>query len=269
MAIIALNTAATGLNALSTSLDVIANNLANVNTVGFKASRANFQDLFYQERMQPGVENAIGDQRPTGLFVGLGTKISGTQLTFAEGPPEATDRPLDMMIMGNGFFQVQIEDDIGDGVGYTRAGNFSLNSEGEIVMANDVGRRMIPITTIDPQAQSISVSTDGQISVLLPGQTELAVVGQIELAEFVNPGGLRQIGENIYVPSTASGEAITGIPGESNFGVIRQGFLEGSNVNPVTELVDLIQTQRAFEFNSQVIKAADETLQQVSNLRRF
>ena len=269
MAIIALNSAATGLSALQTSLDVTANNLANANTDGFKASRVNFQDLFYIEKAQPGTENANGDRRPTGLFVGLGTKVSGTQLNFAQGPPRETGRELDIMIEGRGFFQVEIEDDVGDGIGYTRAGNFTLNADGEIVLATDQGRRLIPNIQIDETATSIEISTDGVVSVQFPGQIDPQVVGNIQIATFINPAGLRQMGENIFVPSAASGDPLVGDPAEANRGRLRQGFLEGSNVDPVTELINLIRTQRAFEFNSQSIQAADEALQTIGNLRRF
>jgi len=271
MAIIALHSGATGLSALSTSLDVTANNLANVNTTGFKASRSNFQDLLYQERAQPGIENSLGDQRPIGLSVGLGTKISGTQLDFRAGPAIITENPLDLLIDGQGFFQVQIEDDVGEGIGYTRAGNFTLNSEGEIVLANDTGRRLIPTITIDENADptSLTITSDGIVSVIIAGQTQPQEIGKIELATFINPAGLRQIGENLFIPSAASGEAAVGEPGAEGRGIIKQGALEGSNVDPVTELVELIKTQRAFEFNSQSIQAADEALQVISNLRRF
>lgn len=269
MAIIALHSASTGLSALSTSLDVIANNLANANTDGFKSSRANFQDLLYQERAQPGIENANGDQRPTGLYVGLGTKISGTQINFEQGPAQQTGRELDLMIEGEGFFQVQVEDDLGEGIAYTRSGNFALNAEGEIVLATDQGRRLIPNIEIDPNATGVSISPDGVVSVTIAGQSEPQQIETIQLATFVNPAGLQQIGENLFLPSAASGEAIVGDPREDGRGGIRQGFLEGSNVDPVVELVNLIKTQRAFELNSQSIQAADEALQTIGRLRRF
>jgi flagellar basal-body rod protein FlgG len=269
MAIIALHSASTGLSALSTSLDVIANNLANANTDGFKSSRANFQDLLYVERAQPGTENANGDQRPTGLYVGLGTKISGTQVNFAQGPAQSTDRPLDLMIDGEGFFQVQVEDDTGEGIAYTRAGNFVLNAEGEIVLATDHGRRLIPNVQVPPDATGITIGADGVISVITAGATEPQQLETIEIANFINPAGLEQIGENLYIPTAASGEAQVGDPLEDNRGGVLQGFLEGSNVDPVVELVNLIKTQRAFELNSQSIQAADEALQTIGRLRRF
>ena len=269
MAVIALSTAATGLSAQSTNLDIIANNLANSNTPGYKASRANFQDLIYQERKLPGVENRQGLRRPIGLYVGLGVKVSGTQLDFRQGSAIETGRKLDLLIDGRGFFQVEIEDDVGDGIGYTRAGNFTINQDGEVVLATDTGRRLIPSLTIPTDAIDIQITTDGQVSVQLPGQVDPTVVGTIELATFINPTGLRQIGENLFVTSAASGDPSVGDPGQDARGLLRQGFLEGSNVDPVTELVSLIRTQRSFQFNSQAMQAADEALQQLGNLRRF
>lgn len=270
MAIVALHSASTGLSALSTSLDVISNNLANVNTDGFKASRTNFQDLLYIERAQPGVENANGDQRPTGTYVGLGTKVSGTQLDFRQGTAQQTGRELDLMIEGNGFFQVEVEDDLGEGgIAYTRAGQFTLNSEGEVVLATDQGRRLIPNIDVPLDATGVSILKDGTVLVGIAGQAEPEEVGLIELATFVNPAGLKQIGENLFAQSAASGDPAVGEPLEGGRGGVQQGFLEGSNVDPVIELVNLIRTQRAFEMNSQSIQAADEALQTIGRLRRF
>jgi flagellar basal-body rod protein FlgG len=269
MAIIALNSASTGLSALSTALDVIANNLANVNTDAFKASRANFQDLFYQELAQPGAENANGDQNPTGLYVGLGVKVSGTQLNFQQGAAMNTGQVLDLMIEGDGFFQVEVVDDLGEGIAYTRAGNFTRNSDGELVLATDQGRRLLPNIEIPSNATSITIKTDGTVQVSVPGSTDPVDLETIQLATFVNPSGLEQVGEKLYIPTAASGEALVGDPLEDGRGGLRQGFLEGSNVDPVTELVNLIRTQRAFELNSQSIKAADESLQVISQLGRF
>lgn len=269
MALVALNSASTGLSALNTDLDVIANNLANVNTDGFKGSRTNFQDLLYQEKELPGVENSNGDTRPIGLYIGLGVRVSGTQTDFTQGNPLSTGRPLDMMIDGNGFFQVQIEDDRGaNGIGYTRAGNFTLNQDGEIVLANDQGRRLQPTITIPEDAISITINADGRVFTLQPGESEPTEQGQIELAAFVNSAGLKQIGENLFVESGASGPPITGEPATSNLGRIQSGFLEGSNVDPTRELIELIRTQRAFEMNSNVIRTADEVLRTVANLSR-
>jgi len=266
MATIALHSAATGLSALSTSLDVIANNLANVNTDGFKSSRANFQDLLYQEKAQPGTENANGDQRPTGLYVGLGTRISGTQLNFTQGSAINTGRELDLLIEGQGFFQVQVEDTLSqDGLAFTRAGNFAVNADGEIVLANDNGRRLEPVITLPENRSGVSILSDGSVYAIVDGEQEF--IDRIQLAVFVNPAGLRQIGENLFAPSPASGDPQTGDPLEGGRGRVVQNFLEGSNVDPVVELVSLIRTQRAFEMNSQSIRAADEVLQTVGRLR--
>ncbi len=269
MAIVALNSAATGLVAQEISLDVIANNLANSTTDGFKASRVNFQSLLYQQEMMAGAENANGDRRPMGLYIGLGTQVSGTQLDLTQGPARATGKDLDIMIQGRGLFQVEIGDDVGDGIGYTRAGNFTLNQDGEIVLATDQGRRLIPNVVIPEDALQIAISTDGVVSVQLPGEIEPTVLETITLATFINPTGLQQVGENIFIPTAASGDPLVGDPAENGRGVLRQNFLEGSNVEPVTELINLIRTQRAFEYNSKVIQAADEVLQQIGNLRRF
>ncbi len=269
MALLALHSASTALSALSTELDVIANNLANVNTDGFKGSRVNFQDLLYEEKAQPGTENINGDQRPTGTYVGLGTMISGTQLDFRQGSEQLTERELDVTIAGDGFFQVQVEDELGEGLAYTRAGNFALNRDSEIVMANSQGRRLSPPVQVPEFATGVAISEDGRVFATISGSNDTQEVGQIDIAIFVNPAGLRSVGENLYVPSAASGEAQVGQPAEGGRGRLKQGVLEGSNVDPVTELVGLIKTQRAFELNSQSIQAADEVLQTVGRLRSF
>ena len=268
MANIALRSAASGLNALNTRLDIIANNLANANTTAFKASRANFQTLLYLERMQPGVENSNGDQRPTGLYVGLGVKVSGSQVDFGIGSPVTTGQELDAFIDGQGFFQVDVQDELGGGTAFTRAGNFTRNSQGELVLANDQGRRLVPNIVIDDNVQQVEIDQNGRVFVLRPGQIELEEVAQLEIATFVNPSGLRQVGENLFVESSASGPPLLGEPGTENRGQIRQGILEASNVDPTRELIELIRTQRSFELNSQTIRAADEALQQVTQLRR-
>lgn len=269
MAITALNSASTALSALNTQLDVIAINLANANTMGFKGSRVNFQDLIYLEQAQPGTENANGDQRPTGLYVGLGVKISGTQVDFSQGSLLSTNRPLDVAIEGQGFLRVLIEPDRSpSGQAFTRAGNLLVNSNGELVMANDEGRRLDPPITLPPDTISMTIGTDGRVLVLQPGATEPTEVGQIEVTAFINPAGLKQLGENLYVESAASGPPITGTGGEEGRGLVRQGFLEASNVDPTKELIELIRAQRAFEMNSQTIRAADESLRTIAQLRR-
>lgn len=269
MASIALGSASSALSALNTKLDVIANNLANVNTVGYKASRANFQDLLYVEKQQPGTENANGDERPIGLYIGLGVKVSGTHLNFEQGSAMATEKPLDIMISGRGFFAVDVGNDVSDtGLAYTRAGAFTLNSDGDIVMASDTGRRLEPSITIpdDLDSDSLTITDNGEVWGRVGG-TETSF-GTIEISTFVNPTGLKQIGENLFVQTSASGDASAGEPGTEGRGTISNGRLEASNVDPARELVNLIRTQRAFEMNSQAIKAADETMRTVAQLRR-
>ncbi len=269
MAILALQSAASGLAALNTALDVTANNLANVNTPGFKSSRANFQDLLYIERAQPGVENANGDQRPIGLFVGLGTRVSGTHLDFTQGPPISTNRDLDVSIDGTGFFRVRVQDALGGGIAYTRAGNFTVNSQGELVLASDQGRRLDPVIVVpDGAVRPIDIRADGRVFVTVPPQVAPQEIGQIQTASFINPAGLKQVGENLFIETAASGPPVLGNPGEDNRGQLISNFLEGSNVDPTRELIDMIRTQRAFEMNSNTIRAADDTLRNVAQLRR-
>ncbi len=269
MAITALNSAATGLRALSTRIDVIANNLANAETTAFKRTRVNFEDLMYITMKEPGAENAQGDLSPAGTFVGLGVKVSNTQLDLEQGSPENTGRPLDVAIQGNGFFRVKILDTIGDGYGYTRNGNFFANKEGQLVLGIGDGYILQPEITIPSNATGITISREGFITYLQPGQIDRQEAGRLKLTNFVNPHGLKLLGGSIYVATDASGEPIEADPGEEGTGEILQNFLEGSNVDPVKELVTLIKTQRAFELNSQSIQTADQALQTIGNLRRF
>jgi flagellar basal-body rod protein FlgG len=263
----AMNTAASGLSALSSKLDVIANNLANVNTVGFKKSRANFEDVFYQVRRQPGVENSQGDISPAGIQIGLGVNLSSTQLIMTQGGIEQTGNETDLALEGTGFFKVNIYEGQGvDNVGYTRAGNFFVNPNNELVLDGN-GFRLEPSITLPEGWTKLSVGLDGKVSVMEPGEAELTEVGQIELSRFTNSQGLGAIGNNIYVETLASGPPTSGFATAEGFGVIRQGALEASNVEPVRQLVGLIQTQRSFELNSQSIKTADEMLRVVGNLR--
>ncbi len=266
MAILALQSAASGLSALNTALDVTSNNLANVNTTGFKSSRVNFQDLLYVERSQPGVENANGDQRPIGLYVGLGVKVSGTQLNFSQGSP-ITGNALDLMIEGDGFFKVKVEDSLGKKA-YTRAGHFVRNSTGELVLASSEGRRLEPSIPLPADATSVQVTSDGKVLYTTVNDTTPQEAGQIKLVTFVNPAGLKQVGESLFAETAASGSPAEGDPGTDMRGRLMQGYTEASNVDPTRELVDLIRTQRAFEMNSQTIKAADETLRTVAQLVR-
>ena len=269
MAINALHSASTGLSALSTALDVSANNLANANTVGFKASRTNFEDLLYLQKAQPGVENANGDRRPAGIQVGLGTRVSNTQADFSIGSPQPTGQDFDMMIQGDGFFKVAILPDQGDGFGYTRAGNFFRNVDGDLVLGNSNGPRLDPPVNIPEGTTRISITPEGEVSGVAPGSNTPSVLGQVEVATFVNRAGLESIGGNIFIETAASGPPIEGEPGSGTLGTIMHKFTESSNVDPVIELVSLIKTQRAFEMNSQSIKADDEALQVIGNLSRF
>lgn len=268
MAINALQSAASGMSALNTQLDVISNNLANVNTPGFKASRANFQDLLYVQRSQPGTRNEIGDTRPIGTFVGLGVKVAGTQQNFKQGAFINTDRELDVAIQGAGFFQVQMPDNVPGGVGYTRTGSLALNQDNELVLANDQGRRLQPPVTLPANATAVSIDSDGQVFASIPGNQTPQLVGQINISVFVNPAGLEPLGENIWAQSEASGPPQEGTPNSDNRGQLLQNFLENSNVDPTEELINLIRTQRAFEMNSNTIRAADEALRTAANLRR-
>ncbi len=269
MAINALHSAASGLSALSTSIDVTANNLANANTVGFKTSRTNFEDLLYLQKAQPGVENANGDMRPAGIQVGLGTRLSNTQADFTIGSPLKTNADFDVMIQGDGFFKVALLPDQGDGVGYTRAGNFFRNRDGDLVLGNSNGPRLEPALNVPEGVTGIEITEDGTISGVTPGSVAPTELGQLQTTTFVNRAGLKSIGGNIFTETPSSGQPIEGTPGEGTLGTILHKFLESSNVDPVIELVSLIKTQRAFEMNSQTIQAADEALQVIGNLSRF
>ena len=269
MAITALHAAASGMRALDEKLNVVANNLANINTHGFKRSRVNFEDLFYQVKREPGIPNADDEPIPHGILVGTGAKVSGTQLNFAPGTVDTTDRPLDWQIEGEGFFQVRTIQDGTETVAYTRAGNFAQNQVGNVVLANSDGSVLEPALTIPADTIDISVGRNGEVRVRQEGANTLNTIGEVELARFVNPEGLKQIGRNLYIETDASGSPVTGQPQSDGLGAIVQGALEMSNVDPVRELIDLITTQRAFELNSQSIQSADESLQVVSNLRRF
>ncbi len=269
MAITALQAAASGMRALDEKLNVVANNLANINTHGFKRSRVNFEDLLYQVKREPGVRNANDEPVPHGILVGTGVKVSGTQLEFTPGAVDTTNNALDWQIDGEGFFQVDTIYDGAEITAYTRAGNFARNAQGNIVLANSDGPLLQPPITLPDDTIEISVGRNGEVRVRQQGSNTLNTIGQIELARFVNPEGLKQIGGNLYVETDASGSAVTGQPQTDGLGAINQNSLELSNVDPVRELIDLITTQRAFELNSQSIQSADESLQIVGELRRF
>jgi flagellar basal-body rod protein FlgG len=267
MSVQTLYTAATGMDAMQTKLDVIANNLANINTTAFKRDRANFEDLLYRNHIMPGVLDAQQNPTPTGLEVGLGARVQSTQSDFRQGTIQETGRSLDIAIEGNGFFVVN--DPVTNTAVYTRAGNLDLNANGQLVIGSaQTGRLLDPPITIPPEATAISISPNGQVMARLAGQTELQQQGEIQLAQFINPDGLLKLGENLFGQTDASGQAQLGTAGQNGLGVIRQNALEASNVEPVKELIDLITTQRGFELNSQAIQAGDQILQQIANLRR-
>jgi flagellar basal-body rod protein FlgG len=254
------------MNSLQTKLDVIANNLANSQTTGFKTERANFEDLFYRHEKYPGGQDAAGEKTPTGVALGMGSRVSSTQCNFQQGSFQQTGNQLDISIEGAGFFKVR---DPSGTIYYTRAGNFSKNANGALVVGSaNVGRLIEPAINIPNDATSITISSSGIVSVQQPSSQSLTQVGQLELANFVNPQGLLKLGENLYAETDASGAATSGNPGLEGRGTLNQGSLEKSNVEPVTELVGLIETQRAYEMNSQAVKAGDQALQTVSNLIR-
>jgi flagellar basal-body rod protein FlgG len=268
MAINALNAAATGLRALSDRIDVIANNLSNAETQAFKRQKVNFEDLMYLNYRQPGTTDAAGDSNPAGINVGLGTKISNTQLDMTQGPLEATGGTTDLAINGPGFFHVKIMPTVGDGTGYTRMGALIANNKGDLIVNIGPGYELIPPITIPQGATNISISADGLVSYTPKGSNTTSTVGPIQLANFVNPQGLQLQGGSIYTETAASGAPIIGNPGDNGTGILQSGELEESNVDPVKELVTLIKTQRSFELNSQSIQTADQALQTIANLKK-
>ncbi len=255
--------AATGMEAQKLNIDVISNNLANVNTTGFKKSRADFQELMYQDMKAAGAPSAEGVQLPSGIQTGLGVRLAAVQKMFQQGDLVSTENGLDLSIEGDGFFQISTPD--GE-VAYTRAGAFKLDSEGRIV--NSDGYPMEPAISVPSNTLNITISPDGMVSVLQAGSATPAEIGQIELAQFINPGGLKAIGKNLFVSTGASDEATTANPGSEGLGTVAQGFIELSNVNVVEEMVNMILSQRAYEINSKVVKASDDMLQLANNLRR-
>ncbi len=260
----ALYSAASGMTAQQLNVDNIANNLANANTVGYKSRRAQFQDLLYQSMVQPGSSAGQTTTVPSGLQLGLGTRASSNEIIFQQGAFSSTSNPLDLVIQGRGFFQVKQPT---GGTAYTRAGDFQLDSTGSIVTST--GDQLIPQVTIPATAQSINIAPDGTVSFVLTGQTASQVAGQITLANFQNPAGLNSIGQSMYLPTDASGEPIIGNPGGAEgHGSLLQGYVEQSNVSVVDEFINLITSQRAYEANSKVVKAADDMYSQVNNLSK-
>lgn len=251
----ALHVARTGLDAQNFRMQVVANNLANVNTTGFKRDRASFETLGYQLMTLPGAAASAENRYATGLNLGTGVRIAGTARIETQGPISATGSALDMAIDGAGFFQVQMPD---GRIGYTRAGNFSRSADGLVVTGD--GKPLEPAIQIPEDATSVSISPDGTVSATVAGQAEATELGRIELARFTNPAGLLAVGDNMLVETSASGAPQVGGAGEEGRGMLRSGMLEGSNVNVVEELVDMIETQRAYEVNSKMIQAADEMM---------
>jgi flagellar basal-body rod protein FlgG len=267
MSVQTLYTAATGMDAMQTKLDVIANNLANINTTAFKRDRANFEDLLYRNETYPGQLDAQQNPTPTGIEVGLGARVQSTQSDYRQGTIQDTGRDLDVAIEGPGFLQVQ--DPVSQNVFFTRAGNLNVNANGQLVIGSaQTGRLLEPPISIPPEATAIVINPNGQVMTRTPGTVELQQQGEMQLASFINPDGLLKMGENMYMQTDASGAANPQPAGTNGLGVIRQGSLEASNVEPVKELIDLITTQRGFELNSQAIQAGDQILQQIANLRR-
>ena len=260
----AMYSAASGMKAQEMNLDNIANNLANANTVGYKARRAQFQDLMYQSVLAPG--NAAGQQTvvPTGLQLGLGTRASSNEIVFTQGSPSETGNPLDMVIQGRGFFQVRMPS--GE-LAYSRAGQFHLDKDGAVVTSD--GNALEPQITLPAGAQAVTIATDGTVTYTLPNQSAAQQAGQIQLANFQNPAGLNSLGRNLYSPTDASGDATVGTPGgPEGLGALLQGYTEQSNVSVVDEFIGMIQAQRGYEANSKVVTAADNMYQQVNNLQR-
>jgi flagellar basal-body rod protein FlgG len=267
MSVQTLYTAATGMDAMETKLDVIANNLANINTTGFKKDRANFEDLLYRTEVYPGVQDANQQPSAVGTQVGLGVRVMSTQTDQRQGTLQNTGRNLDIAIEGTGYLRAL--DPGTQTTFYTRAGNLDINANGQLVIGSaQTGRLLDPPIQIPNDATAIVINPDGQVMVRQPGNVALQQQGQLQLAQFVNPDGLLKMGENMYSQTDASGPETLSNPGQNGLGVLRQASLEASNVEPVQELIDLITTQRAFELNSQAVQAGDQMMQTISNLRR-
>lgn len=258
----ALNTAATGMRAQQTNMDVISNNIANVNTTGFKRSRAEFEDLLYQTIKEPGAKSGENAVSPTGVQTGTGVRTSAVQKDFEIGSARMTKNPLDLQIEGEGFFPVQTPD---GQIAYTRDGSFKKDLNGRITDKN--GNPLQPEIVIPPNAQGILISNRGEVAITTQQNSVPETIGQIELVNFINPPGLRSMGKNLYMPSGSSGLPVQGNPGQNGLGEISQGQLEASNVNIVESMVDMITAQRSYETNSKVIQAADQMLQTINGLR--
>lgn len=249
----------TGLAAQDAKMSAISNNLANVNTTGFKRDRVVFEDLFYQNVRAPGTQLDQNNMTPTGIQFGSGVKILGTQKEFTTGSIQVTSQELDVAITGQGFLQVETPD--GD-IAYTRAGNLKINNDG--TLTNAQGLPLVPQIELPDQTKNLTIGKDGTVSATVAGETDPVEVGQITLVNFVNPAGLEATGGNLYRETAASGEAVEGVPGEDALGQLEQGSLEGSNVQVVEEMVEMITVQRAYEMNAKMISAADDMLKFIS-----
>jgi flagellar basal-body rod protein FlgG len=258
----ALYTAASGMTAQQLNLDNIANNLSNSSTAGFQQRRLQFADLLYQNTTAPGAAASSQTTVASGLQLGLGVKPTNTEIIQQQGDFNSTGNPLDLAVSGAGFFQILLPS---GQTGYTRAGSFQLDAQGNLVTQD--GNAVQPSIVIPANATSITIGADGTVSILQPGQSQATQVGQLQLAMFTNPGGLNSVGNNIYLETTASGNAIVGVPGGTDgLGSLQQGMLEESNVSVVDQFVQMIVAQRSYESNSRVVKAADEMLQQLNQL---
>ncbi len=256
----ALSIAKTGLDAQQTRMALVANNLANVNTMGFKRDRGVFADLLYQNIRQPGAQSTQNSQLPSGLMLGTGVRTVATEKLFTQGNLTHTENSLDLAIQGRGFFQILQAD---GSFAYTRDGSFQIDSAGGVV--NSEGLAMTPSITVPANTLSLTIGSDGVVSVLVAGSSTPSQIGTIQLADFINPTGLEPRGNNLFVETAASGSPQTGTPGLTGIGTLVQGALESSNVNVVEELVNMIETQRAYEMNSKAIATTDQMLQFVSN----
>ncbi len=259
----ALWTAASGMQSQQLNIDVIANNLANVNTTGFKKSRPDFQDLMYQNMKTVGAPSTNSTQIPTGIQIGLGSKAAAVSKVFSAGNITQTGNELDLAIEGDGFFQIKLTDGT---TAYSRDGALKKDSQGRLV--NSDGYPLTPEIVIPTNASKVTIGNDGTVSVLQAGQSTPTTVGTIQLATFSNPAGLSSMGHNLYQPSESSGTANTGTAGQNGIGTVSQGFLEMSNVSVMEEMVNMILSQRAYETNSKAVQAADEMLQQTNNIKR-
>ncbi len=258
----ALWTASTGMQAQQTNMDVIANNLANVNSSGFKKSRADFQDILYQTRKAAGT-GGDGNEVPTGIQVGLGSRVAAVQKVFTSGDFQQTENELDIAVEGTGFFQVTLPDGTD---AFTRSGAMKKDSTGRLVSSD--GFPLSPEVVVPENSTAVTIGPTGNVEVTLDGESTPSLIGNIELVRFSNPAGLKSLGRNLYAETPTTGAPITGTPGEEGFGTLSQGFLEGSNVNIMEEMVNMIAGQRAYEVNSKSIKTADEMLQMTSQLVR-